>query len=463
MYLFNKKVRKFISFVQEWSSASINRKIFNMTLLNVLATIFSKGFVMVKDLMVARTFGLSDALDAFLMSFAVISFVTNVLVTSLNASLVPMIVSVRDQKGRSEANHLLQSILTANIFFLLCLTFILLIGAPYWLPYLAGGFTREKLLFAQELLYIMGIEILLNGVAAVYKAALNAYREFIIPSLSAILTPLSMIIFLIIGSNSGALALALGTLVGAFLELGMLGWAMVTKDLPLLPLWARFSPQIQGFINQYYPMIIGTIIMSGTDIVDRSMASMLGSGSVSALNFGTRLVNIPITLVVFAFGTVVLHYVSRMVAKSDWQGLRHTLKNYLFIIFICSMPVSLLLFFYSEPIVRIVFERGAFTSSDTKLVAVIQAYYGLQIPFFAASVLIARIISALQNNRVLMWVAVMNFVLKIILNLIFIEQWGVAGITLSTSVLYGAYFIVLLFIVLQAIRRNEVKRNMYEQ
>ena len=134
-----------------------------------------------------------------------------------------------------------------------------------------------------------------------------------------------------------------------------------------------------------------------------------------------------------------------MVAKNDWVGIRHTLKRYFVLIFGTAIPLTFALILASEPLVRLVYQRGAFTADDTHLVAQILALFALQIPFYVANIMLVRLISAMLANHILMIANVVMVLLSVSLNYLFIKQLGVAGIALSSSCVYLAAFFLLYF------------------
>ena len=182
--------------------------------------------------------------------------------------------------------------------------------------------------------------------------------------------------------------------------------------------------------------------MGGTTLVDQAMATPLGQGSVSALNYGIKLSSLILQTGALAVGTAVLPYFSRMIAHEDWRAVRSTLRTYLGLAILASTAMSLFLILFSTPLVRLLFERGAFTAEDTALVSQIQALYALQIPFYIGGIIMVRLISAMKANYLLTIGAVVSLVLNIVLNLLFIEWFGVAGIALSTSGVYLVAFLV---------------------
>jgi putative peptidoglycan lipid II flippase len=189
------------------------------------------------------------------------------------------------------------------------------------------------------------------------------------------------------------------------------------------------------------------------------MAAMLSSGSVAAVNYGYRVISFPISLATTALGAAVIPYFSKMVAHQDWGKIRHTLQRYLLLSFVCSIPMTGFIILFSTPIVQLMFQRGSFTENDTGLVSQIQALFALQIPFVVGSILLVRLISSLQKNRVLMWGALLNLLSNVILNFLLMKKLGVAGIALSTSCVMMISFCFLLGNCLYFSKINLIKRD----
>ena len=116
--------------------------------------------------------------------------------------------------------------------------------------------------------------------------------------------------------------------------------------------------------------------------------------------------------------------------------MRHTLKHYLRLIFLFTIPLTIVLIAFSEIIVKILFQRGSFTAIDTQLVAQIQSFFALQIPFYTAGILVVRLILAMQINIIIMWGSACNLIINIVLDYVFAKWIGITGIALSTSCVY---------------------------
>jgi putative peptidoglycan lipid II flippase len=157
---------------------------------------------------------------------------------------------------------------------------------------------------------------------------------------------------------------------------------------------------------------------------------------VAALSYGNRMVSLIIGVGSLALGTAIFPHFSRMVATGDWTGVRSTVRAYGRLIILISLPTTLALVYFSDPIVTLLFERGAFSSGAAQLVGRVQALYLLQVPFYLLGIMGVRLLSALKKNHVLMGISAINLFINVIANYVFMRYLGLAGISLSTSVVY---------------------------
>jgi putative peptidoglycan lipid II flippase len=307
----------------------------------------------------------------------------------------------------------------------------------YFLPFLGSGFSPAKLLLTRQLLYALLPYIALSGLAVTWTGMLNAEERFALPALSLILTPLSAIAFLLLlGRSWGIFALAAGTVAGVALQAAVLGGMLSRRGVRLEPRWHGLDPSLRRVIGQYAPMLACGLLMGSGDLVNQTMAAMLEPGSVAALNYARKVVSVFIVVGATPLGTAALPYFSQMVAERDWSGCRRTLKTYVRSVALITVPLTLGLMVFSHPLIRIIFQRGAFAAEDTRVVSHVLVFLSPEIPFFILVMLGIRLISALKRNSVLAVIAGVNMALNVILNLILMRYIGVAGIALSTSCVY---------------------------
>jgi putative peptidoglycan lipid II flippase len=422
-----------------WFGASTNRRILGAAATIGVLTLLTKVGSFVKDLAVAYRFGTGDAVDAYLVALVLPTFAINVVANSLNAAFMAVYVEARERRSTAEAGRLFEGVLGLSTVILLAATLVLLVAPPVALPWLASGFGPAKLAQTERLFYMLLPIVLLSGMATVYTAALNAAERFALGAVAPMLVPVAVLGALILaGDRVGVDALATGTVVGYLLNVALVARAVSAAGLSVLPRWHGWTPELRRVVSQYVPVAVGGCLMSGTALVDQAMAAMLAGGSVAALSYGNKVIALFTGLGTMALGTAVLPHFSSMAALAEWAAIRHTLRTWIRLILLTTVPLTVGLVLLSRIVVELAFERGAFSSTDTTAVAFVQRMYVLQIPFYTLGILFVRMLTSLQRNETLLWGTAISFPLKIILNLTLMPVLGVAGIALSTSLVYLA-------------------------
>jgi len=420
-----------------WTNVSVNRRIFAAALSIGTLTLFVNVGTAVKDLLIAYQFGTTDVLDAFLIAFLLPSFMISIIAGSLPSAFIPIYLEVQHRDGKEAGELLYASVLGWSFVILVLIAFVMALLAPVILPMLGSGFGEQKLALTQSL-YLTTLPILMvKGLTTLWTTRLNAINQFAFGSAVPIVTPLLTIGALLYGvSHWGIYALAGGAVLGALVEMILTAWYVHSLGVTMIPQWLGYSPALIQVARQYGPGTVGALLMASTMLVDQAMAAMLGPGSVSALNYGGKVVSFALAIGATALGTAVLPHFSRMVTAADWEGVRHTLHTYVTLILKISIPFTLVAVVLSEPIVRALFQRGAFTAADTYMVANVQAFLLLQVPLYLVGIVIVRLISALKANHILMWGCMLNFILNVILNYVFMQWLHVTGIAVATFVVY---------------------------
>ncbi len=195
----------------------------------------------------------------------------------------------------------------------------------------------------------------------------------------------------------------------------------------------RSSRDVGG---QYWPIVAGGLLLSSSLVVDQSMAASLASGQVSVLNYGGKVVSVVVAAVAASLATVLLPRFSHLIAAGHWHQLKRTFARYAGAIFALSIPGVALLIALSTPLVRLLFERGAFTPETTVAVSRVQQWLLVQIPFHVVTLLGVRVLSSLGGNRTVLAIGALNLVTNVVGNLVLMQWFGVNGIAMSTSLVY---------------------------
>jgi putative peptidoglycan lipid II flippase len=443
---------------KSWSTKSVNARIFSAAIVVGSLGFAVKLLATCKEVVIAHYFGAGDHLDAFLIALLLPSFAINVISGSLNVTLIPTYIQVREQQGKEAAQQLFSSVVVWSSALLIAASVLLGIGGSYILPLLGSSFSPEKLALTRSLFYILLPTLLLTGLTSMWSAILNAGERFALAAISPAVTPIVVIALVYeLGELWGIYAVSVAVILGAVLECMLLAASLRRHQISLMPRWRGMSPAMRQIMNQYIPMLTGSLILSSTGLIDNAMAAMLGPGNVSTLNYGNRIAAVIVTIGSVSLSTAVLPQFSRMAVAADWDGIRDTLKQSTRLILVITVPITVMLMLFSHNIVRVLFEGGAFTSENSQQVASVQSFYILQLPFYLVQIVFVRLIQALKANHILMWGTVFSFLLNAPMNYLFSKWLGVAGIALSTSVWYAFSFCYLRFMMWRLLASIEEK------
>jgi putative peptidoglycan lipid II flippase len=289
-----------------------------------------------------------------------------------------------------------------------------------------------------------------NAVSNVWRAVLNAQDRFVAPAITAVLTP-AVIMIAVLGAGhwGGVWMLAIATTLGSFAEVAVLAASMRARGFPIVARRddaesfeeLRLSGfRMDTFRKEYGYLVSSGAVSGGTLAIGQMMASWLGAGSVSALNYGTRLSTVLMSIGPAALGVTALPRFSHLAANRDWEMLKRSLRRLLFGSGLASAVAAALFILFSAPIVRLTLQHGAFTAADTGTVAAVQQWSLLQMPFVVGISLFMRVFSALKANRLLLPLSAGSLVVNIALNFALMRWYGVAGISLGCSIAQALLF-----------------------
>jgi putative peptidoglycan lipid II flippase len=442
-----------------WRVRSVNTRIFAAMVTVGGLTVLVKLVAGIKELVVAYQFGTSDALDAFIMAYLLPQFVMELIGGALTAAFIPTYIQVLQQEGQAAAQRLLSTVMASSIVLLVAASVLLTVLVAYVLPILASGFDPDKLALTRRLYFVLMPTLLCWGFAAIWSAVLNAGERFALAAVIPIVTPLVTVLLLWGANRGGIMILAIGTVLGLALEAGLLGWNLKKRGVSLMPWWYEASPAVKQVFRQYAPAVTASLLMGSAWLIAQSMAATLGPGSVSALAYGSKATTLLLGIGSVAVSTAVLPHFSRMVAVGDSAGVRHTLKTYAWLILLVTLPLAVILMYYSEPLVRLILQRGAFTPADTHVVSQVQAIYLFQVPFVLVGILFVRVISSLKANHLLLWGTVINLILTLVFNYIFLQRFQVVGIALATSLMFVISTSYFIYVGIQLTQKQAVHKG----
>ncbi len=418
------------------ASESTHQRVLAAMMLFGFTTLVAKFIALGRDLLVARQLGAGDELDAYFIATILPSYAVVVLAQTFGSGFIPTYVHIWRRDGLLQAQHLAGGMLTLVFLALLVVTLAIAVATPR-LPFVGLELSEAKLGLARGLTYWVIGMVGISGLSAVLAAVLNAHEWFLPVALAPAMIPLgTLAVFGFWAGSAGVYALAAGTLVGFAAEsllLAIFAWWKGLFPWPRLP---RRDRAVVTIGRQYLPVMLAALLMSSSLVIDQSMAASLQSGDVSILNYGGKVVAVVLSVVAVSMSTVLFPRFTHLIASGRMTELVRTFVMYAGGIVLLSLPGVALLTAFGEPLMRALFERGAFTAETTAAASRVQLWLLPQIPFYVVVMLGTRVLSALDANAAVLRVSAVNIVVNVAGNYLLMRAFGVAGIAMATSLMY---------------------------
>ena len=419
-------------------------------------TLVSRVTGFLRDILLAAVLGAGPVADAFFVALRLPNHFRAIFAEgAFNAAFVPAYARIRGEHGEATVRLFADRVFTLLLATQVILLAVALLFTPWVIDLLAPGFSKDpgRFTLAVELTRITFPYLLLVSLVTLYGGILNALDRFAAAAAAPILLNLSMMMTLALAVwfPTAGHAAAWGVLLAGILEfLLVAGDAARRGVLPRL-CWPRIDAEVMIFLKRFGPATIGS---AGTQIAlfaDTIIASFLAAGALSALYYADRLNQLPIGVIGIAAGTVLLPEMARRITAGDEAGARHSQNRAIELTLLLSLPCLVAFLLVPELIMRALFNRGAFTTTDAHAAAVTLMAYALGLmPFVlmrsATVTFLARGDTTTPVKALFAGVAV-NVVLKIVL----MDRFAQAGLAFGTSV--GAW-VNLLLLVWFAKRQN---------
>jgi putative peptidoglycan lipid II flippase len=403
----------------------------------------------VRDISMAGVFGRGPVFEGYLIALLLPMTAVSVLASACDAAVLPAYVRL-GQAGSRESRASYVS--TISFVFLVIGAGLALVLAALS-PWIGGWLlapANPAIAYVRPIALLLSPLALVGAVTPLLVAVLNATRRFWITSLAPAAVPVTVVLGLGVAvavgvrGDGGMWVISIATLLGTLVQASLLLRAFAKTEKIGLPRWNGFSLEVQSSFHAYMPILIGSLLMTGTTFVDQAMAASLAPGSLAALNYGGKVVTLVSNAGAIAISTAAFPEFARLLAERRHSDALYGLMQIVRLVMFIAVPAASLIWLLSKPIVGTIFQRGAFSPDDTSVVAGIQAMYALQIPWYIAGMVIARFLAALGSSKTILGIAGTNLVLKVLLNLLLMRLMGVRGLALSTSIVYLVSFCLCL-------------------
>ena len=424
-----------------------------------VATLISKVFGLVRQQAIAAAFGIGIAYDAYNYAYIVPSFLF-VLLGGINGPFHSAIVSVLAKRDKSEAAPIVETITTLVGGVLVLFTIVIILFAGVFIDLVAPGLTQQVRTLAIEQLQIMAPMAVLAGLIGIGFGTLNAADMYWLPSVSPLFSSITLIgglgiLVLQLGNNViepqyarlGGIVLAWGTLSGAILQWFVQLAAQWRAGMGTLHL--RFNwklPGVSEVLKILGPATLSSGMLQINLYTDLFFASYI-PGAAAGMGYAGLLVQTPLGIISNVILVPLLPVFSRLAAPENWPELKERIRQGILLTALTMLPLGALMMTLAFPIVRVVYERGAFQQNDSQMVGSLLIAYGVGMFVYLARDVLVRVFYALGDGNTPFRVSIVNIFLNGLLDYILIKPLGAPGLILATVTVNFISTIALLWLL----------------
>ena len=431
--------------------------------------VVSRVFGLVREMVVGALFGTSAAYDAYQAAARIPELIFLVVAGgALGSAFIPAFADHMAKEDHAGAWRLVSAIVNLALIVLTVTAGLTAVFAPVLVrTVIAPGFDQPQQALTARLLRLMLLSPIIFGVSGIVMGALNAHQHFLLPALAPSVYNLSIIGgALLLGPRLGVMGMAVGVVVGAALHLLVQVPGLMRYGARYIPTLGLYDPSVREVGRLMAPRVLGTAVIQLNFVVNNSLASMMGEGAVSAINYAWLLMMLPQGVFAQAVGTAAFPTFAEQVARGERDEMRSTLAATLRAVFFLSIPATVGLLMLGRPLVGLLFERGAFEAGSTEAVTWALAFYALGLVGYAGREIGARAFYPLHDTLTPVWVGGLAMGLNVALSLTLPGVFGLvgwphhAGLALANSVAILLELVALLVLMQRRMNGLEGRRTL---
>jgi len=403
-----------------------------------------------RNMIIGRTFGIGAGLDAYYAAFKLPDLLFTIVAGgALATAFIPVFADFLAADERAGAWQLASAVTNWVVLVVGVLASLAAILAP-WLvrTVIAPGFDPAQQAETASIMRIILLSTVIFGVSAVQGSVLHGFQHFLFPALAPIIYPLSIAAAALwLVPTWGVRGLAIGAVIGALLHLLIKVPALLYYGFRWWPVLSAGRGSVRRVAWLMGPRVLDLGVFHLSLLATTNLASRLGAGSVSALEWGWDAMQLPETIIGTAFGLVAFPTLAVLAARHDHTGLRHTLGESLRTVLALAVPAAVALILLGRPLLALLYQRGEFDAAATEAVYVALRFYALGLAGHTCLELAARAFFALQDTITPLWLAAASAALSIGLGLVLMRSLGYGGLALANSIAITLEVIALLLIL----------------
>ncbi|HBR14959.1 MAG TPA: murein biosynthesis integral membrane protein MurJ [Candidatus Omnitrophica bacterium] len=433
-----------------------HRSIIRTTSILSVGTLSSRVLGFFRGIILAKLLGTGMRADAFFVAQKIPNLFRDLAGEGAsNAAVIPVLAEYSSKEDKEELWHFVSVFFTVALIVLSVITILGIVFAPVVVRLIAPGFMAdpEKLLLTIRLTKLLFPYLIAIGLTAYCMGILYTFRSFFVPAFSPCLLNIAIIISALMASRTmkePVFGLAIGVLIGGVLQL-------LAHIRPMIKLGFCYKrpkslrhPGVVKIGKLLIPRMMGSGIYQLTVFLDSfcaSLSSIVGQGGISAIYYSNRIIQFPMGVFSVALASAVLPSLSGLVNKKDIGAVKKMIVFSLENIFFVMCPTTVILLLLSNPITRVIFQRGEFDAYSTEITSIAISYYAIGLFSFGGIKILVTAFHALQDTKTPVKVAALCLAINAALNFLLMGPLKIGGIALASSMAGTIDFLILFYIL----------------
>ncbi len=400
----------------------------------------SRVFGFVRDVLIAALIGAGAVADSFFVAFRLPNLFRRLFAEgAFAAAFVPIFSHLLEKNGREMARRFAEDALGVLALGLIIFVCVIELVMPWAIWILAPGFdaVEGKMKLATELSRIALPYLLFISVVSLQSGVLNSLGKFAAAAAAPVLLNLTLIAAMLGFADYGKTVghvLAWGVFAAGIVQMAWLTYHCRKEGVSLHFLRPKLTTDVRLLGRRILPVVFGASLYQINILIGTILATLIADGAVSYLYYADRVTQLPLGVVGVAVGTALLPKLSQQLAAGNNAAAATSQNRGIELALLLTLPAAVALFVIAQPIISVLFERGAFGATETEATARALMAFATGLPAYVMIRVLTPGFFAREDTKTPVKIAALAMVLNITLNIILMRVWGHVGIAAAASI-----------------------------
>lgn len=427
------------------------------TFIIMIVSLISRALGFIRDMLIAKNFGAGMYTDAYNIAVTIPETIFTLVGLAISTAFLPTLSKIKAKNGKKDMYRFANNVI--NILFIVSLILFIVtsIFSKELVFILAKGFSDEAALLAIKLTRITLVNLLFLSVNACFTSLLQVNEDFVVPSILGLFFNLPMITYLLIFRNFDIVGLTISNVIGNLFRVIVQVPSLIKHGYKYEFAINLKDERLKAILILIIPVIIGAGANSLNMVVDKNIASSLEVGSVSALDFAQKLIFFINSIITTSIASVVYPLMANMRNNDDKNGFVEILKKSIVYLAILLIPITVGIVVFDRDIVKIIYERGAFTEYAVNLTTLALLGYGFGIFFTGIRDILNSTLFSMGKTKVTTINGIIGVFINIVLSIILSKYIGIMGIAIASAIAMAVTSILLFISIIKLEKGFEIK------